>query len=58
MNLRHAISMQRQRKNSMFEQERAASLDYDSQRAGGYKQKKPAKTSGSKSNRSGNKPSH
>jgi hypothetical protein len=54
MSLRNAISMQRQRKNIMFEQERVASLDYDSQRAGGYKQKKPPEKTGSK--QSGKKP--
>jgi hypothetical protein len=55
MNMRIAISLQRHRKNVMFEQERVASLDYDSQRAGGYK-KKPAKKAGPK--RSVKKPSH
>jgi hypothetical protein len=57
MNLRNAMSTQRHRKNVMFEQERAASLDFDSQRAGGYKQKKPAKKSGSKGSAKP-KPSH
>jgi hypothetical protein len=52
MNIRNATLAIRHRKDSLFEQEHAASRDYDTQRSGGTPSKPPSKKSngdGSKS---------
>lgn len=48
MSLRNEIPLRRRRESAKLEQERTASLDYDLQRSGGTKQKKPPKHSESK----------